>query len=188
MTSDRPSGGPSPRGRRPIHSSGAINREQPQVWALLSKPAIEGTAGIAAPLLAGFSLALVGVIAQDPTRFRWPGVTLAALMVPIFFLLYAVRVGARARGIVDETNYGYNEYDALSRRTIRMYGIGICSLWVCIAMTVAPPLLGGQEVVFRWVAFALAIAASVIEAGWTIFKLRAHALAEATYAELELPS
>jgi hypothetical protein len=55
----------------------------------LSKPAIEGTAGMAAPLLAGFSLALVVVIAQDPTHFRWPGATLAALIVP--YLLPALR-------------------------------------------------------------------------------------------------
>jgi hypothetical protein len=138
-------------------------------------------------LLAGFSLALVGVIAQDPTHFRWPGATLAALMVPIFCLLYAVRVGARARGIYGEKTYDYEAYDKLSRRTIRVYGIGICSLWACIAMTAAPPLSGGREAAFRWVAFALAIVASMVEAGWTISKLRAHALAEIILAELEPP-
>jgi hypothetical protein len=177
MTGHRHSGGPPPpRGR------------EPQVGALLSKPAIEGTACIAAPLLAGFSLALVGVIAQDPTHFRWPGATLAALMVPIFCLLYAVRVGARARGIIDERKRGYKEYDKLSRLTVLMYGIGIWSLWVCIAMTAAPPLSGGQEVAFRWLAFALALAACTVQAAWTISKLWSHAPAEATFAEFELPT
>lgn len=138
---------------------------------LLSKPAIEGTAGIAAPLLAGFSLAMVGVIAQDPTHFRWPGAALAALMVPIFCLLYAVRVGARTRGI-DERTSGYPYYyNRLSRRTMLMYGIGICSLWGCIALTAAPPPSGGQEAAFRWAAVGLAIVGGLVEAGFTRYKL-----------------
>jgi len=134
----------------------------------LNKPAIEGRASIAAPVLAGFSLALVGVIAQDPTHFRWPGATLAALMIPIFCLLYVARVGTRARGITVVDRGSYATYDILSRRTSLIFGVGICSLWACIAMTAAPPLSGGQETAFRWVAFALAIVAGIVEAQWTI--------------------
>jgi hypothetical protein len=55
-----------------------------------------------------------------------------------------------------------------------MYGVGICSLWACIAMTAAPPVSGGQEAAFRWVAFVLAIAAGLAEAGFTIYKLQVH--------------
>ena len=69
MTGDRPSGGPPPPGGPPkgrlVHRPGAIDRRkltEEEVRALLSKPLIEGTTGIAAPVLAGFSLALVGVI------------------------------------------------------------------------------------------------------------------------------
>jgi hypothetical protein len=139
----------------------------------LGKPAIEGRASIAAPVLAGFSLAMVGVIASGPAHFRWPGATLAALMIPIFCLLYVARVGSRALGIVVADRGSYVAYDVLSRRTSLLFGIGICALWACIAMTAAPALSGGQETAFRWVAFALAIAAGIVEAWWT-FRLRAH--------------
>lgn len=138
----------------------------------MDKPAIEGRASIAAPVLAGFSLALVGVIAQDPTHFRWPGATLAALMFPIFCLLYVARVGSRAQGITVADKRSFVAYDVLSRRTSLLFGIGISGLWACIGMTAAPPLTGGQETAFRWVAFALAIAAGIVEAGWTL-RLRA---------------
>jgi len=138
-------------------------------------------------VLAGFSLALVSVIAQDPTHFRWPGATLAALTVPIFCLLVAVRVGARARGIAGETKYAEEAYEILSRRTVRMYGIGICSLWACIAMTVAPPLSGEREAAFRWAAFALAIAASVAEVVWTASKLWSSTLARIFWVEINRP-
>src|SRR6201997_3110896 len=97
MTGDSPAGGaagaPPPK---PQSSAGVIATQLWRAEPLLNKPAIEGRAGIAAPVLAGFSLALVGVIAQDPTHFRWPGATLAALMIPIFCLLYVARVGTRA--------------------------------------------------------------------------------------------
>jgi hypothetical protein len=165
---------------------------------------IEGTAGIAAPVLAGFSLALVGVIAQDPTHFRWPGATLAVLMAPIFCLLYAVRVGTRVRGIASgdaeglyavrvgtrarPLSFGESTYEILSRRTFLMYGIGISSLWACIGMTAAPPDSGGREMAFRWVAFALAIAAGIVEAGWSILRLRARGQEETSVAIMDPPS
>jgi hypothetical protein len=153
----------------------------------LSKPLTEGTTSIAALVLAGFSLALVGTIAQDPTHFRWPGATLAALTVPIFCLLFAVRVGARARGVAAEPNYDKEVYEILWRRAVGEYGIGISSLWACIAMTVAPPLSGEREAVFRWAAFALAIAASVGEAVWTTSKLWSPTLARIFTVEINRP-
>jgi len=174
MTGDNRIGGTPPGGppQRPQSRVRASASRLLRVDPLLDKPAIEGRASIAAPVLAGFSLALVGVIAQDPTHFRWPGATLAALMIPIFCLLYVARVGTRARGITVTDRRSYGAYGVLSRRTSLLFGIGICALWACIAMTAAPPLSGGQETAFRWVAFALAIAAGIVEAWWT-FSLRA---------------
>jgi hypothetical protein len=154
---------------------------------------IEGRAGIAAPLLAGFSLALVGVIAQDPTHFRWPGATLAALMIPIFCFLGTIRAGYRmmrkhstvsdlveAETRLSENNMT-NDYDQGKSRVLESlekdyrsyvrwgyltffaFSAGLFWLWVCIAMTVAPPSSGVRETVFRWVAFAIAIAAGINE-------------------------
>lgn len=34
---------------------------------------------IAAPLLGGFSIAMIGVVAQASDRFRWPGISLTLL-------------------------------------------------------------------------------------------------------------
>lgn len=194
MTGDRPWEAPPPpgppRGRRLNHRLGAIDRRkltEEEVLALLSKPMIEGTTGIAAPVLAGFSLALIGVIASGPAHFRWPGATLAALTIPIFCLLWAVRAGARARGVIGDTEYDKRAYVILARRTVRMYGIGICALWACIAMTVAPPLSGEREAAFRWAAFALAIAASLVEAVWTTSKLWSPTLARIAWPEINRP-
>jgi hypothetical protein len=161
--------GPPPE---PQAAAGTSATGFPRERPLLDKPAIEGRTSIAAPVLAGFSLAMVGVIASGPAHFRWPGATLAALMIPIFCLLYVARVGSRALGITVADTGSYGAYDVLARRTSLLFGIGICALWACIAMTAAPPLSGGQETVFRWVAFALAIAAGTVEAWWT-FRLRA---------------
>jgi hypothetical protein len=175
MTGDSPPEGAAAAGGSPPKPRSFAGASVASPWRaepLLDKPAIEGRAGIAAPVLAGFSLALVGVIAQDPAHFRWPGATLAALMIPIFCLLYVARVGTRARGISVVDGRSSAAYDKLSRRTSLLFGTGICALWACIAMTAAPPLSGGQETAFRWVAFALAIAAGMVEAGWT-FRLRA---------------
>ena len=147
---------------------------------------MEGRAGISAPLLAGFSLALVGVIAQDPTHFRWPGVALAALMIPIFCFLGAIRAGYRTKSALymlsdsaeaetklpdqgklrtqeprEDRHHG--SYLRWGYLTFFAFGAGLFSLWVCIALTVAPPTPGGQEAAVRWVAFAMAIAASIFE-------------------------
>jgi Trypsin-co-occurring domain 2 len=59
--------------------------------------AIEGMAGIAAPLLAGFSITLIGVIASDPSHFRWPGAALALLVITSSLLIGTVQCGFRAR-------------------------------------------------------------------------------------------
>ena len=145
MTGDNRIGGTPPGGppQRPQSRVRASASRLLRVDPLLDKPAIEGRASIAAPVLAGFSLALVGVIAQDPTHFRWPGATLAALMAPIFCLIYAVRVGTRAR--LSALRGRRDAYHVLSRRTFLMYGIGISSLWACIGMTAAPPVSGGRK-------------------------------------------
>jgi hypothetical protein len=168
---------------REIGSKGI--ESQPRIMSLTI---IEGLAGIAAPVLAGFCLALIGVIAQAPSQFRWPGATLIVLMTPIFCLLYAVRAGYLARAYLygaDALKEYFAEngispeltkqalpraqrrllggYKKASRLTLLAYGAGISALWVCIAMTVAPPASSTHEEAFRWTGFAIAIAASAGE-------------------------
>jgi hypothetical protein len=141
---------------------------------------MEGIVSITAPVLAGFSLALVGIIAQDPAHFRWPGATLVALIVTIFCMIDTIRIWAATRNTPEMESFSDSSLSAADlileqgRNRVRYrkrvlgislrWGVGICSLWACIAMTAAPPVSGGRETAFRWVAFALAIAAGMWQA------------------------
>ena len=53
--------------------------------------------GVAAPLLAGFSLALLGVVAQAPGSFRLPGAALFTLTATTILMVGCVQLGFRAR-------------------------------------------------------------------------------------------
>ena len=53
--------------------------------------------GIAAPLLAGFSLALLGVVAQAPSSFLLPGPALFTLTATTILMVGCVQLGFRAR-------------------------------------------------------------------------------------------
>src|SRR6476646_11116124 len=80
------------------HANEAI---QQRVWKMPypygASAAIESMSGIAAALLAGFSVTLLGVVAQAPTSFRWPGAALIGLLVTAILLIACVQVGFRAR-------------------------------------------------------------------------------------------
>ena len=60
--------------------------------------AVQILSGVAAPLLAGFSFTLIGIIVPTPfDHLRWPNLTLALLVGAAVTLIIAVQVGARAR-------------------------------------------------------------------------------------------
>ena len=60
--------------------------------------AIDAMTGVAAPLLAGFSLALLGVVAQAPGSFLLPGPALLTLTATTILMVGCVQLGFRARG------------------------------------------------------------------------------------------
>src|SRR5262245_24697907 len=57
----------------------------------------DATTGIAAPLLAGTAVAIAGVVVQQPTALRWPGVAILLLVVAGSLLISAVQLGVLAR-------------------------------------------------------------------------------------------
>ena len=63
-------------------------------------PAVETMTGVAAPLLAGFSIAVIGVVAQAPDNFRFPGLALLLLVMAAVAMVLCVQVGFRARSLI----------------------------------------------------------------------------------------
>lgn len=62
-----------------------------------SEPAAtQQIAGSAAPLLAGFSFALIGIIVTNSDKLRWPNLALALLVAAALLLVNAVQAGSIA--------------------------------------------------------------------------------------------
>ena len=55
--------------------------------------ALDALSSVAAPLLAGGTLALLGVVVQQPSSLRWPGLALLLLVVAAVMLVTAVQCG-----------------------------------------------------------------------------------------------
>jgi hypothetical protein len=148
-------------------------------------------AQIAAPLLAGFSLTLVGVIAASPEKFRWPGADIMALVVPIVLFVACIQFGYQARGYLysaaevkawlpdlpvealkDQQAGHFGKWGKWNRWAERTYNLAICVLALGVALTVAPSGGGTRQDGFRWAASAIALVAGAAEAAWIVSRLR----------------
>jgi hypothetical protein len=187
-----------PSGAAPAPPAGP-GREPPSpfLWKLPQPygrgAAVDAMAGIAAPLLAGFSLTLAGVIAASPEKFRWPGADLAVLVVPVVLLVACIQFGFHARAhlysAADVRDWrpdfierheralklqqaaDYEKWCQWERRSRFTYNAAIVVLAVGVAMVVAPRA-GSAEPAWRWAAAAIALAAAVAEAMWIFFTTR----------------
>jgi hypothetical protein len=86
--------------------------------------AIEGMGGVAAPLLAGFSIALLGLVLQIESHLRWPNLALLLLASAGVMLLTAVQYAYRARRYVttpSEAADWYPEFDQDPPRQASVY-------------------------------------------------------------------
>jgi hypothetical protein len=126
--------------------------------------AFDAKTGVAAPLIAGFSLALLGVVAQAPTSFRWPGATLTVLAMVVMMLAACVQFGFRGRAVLyskaDVESWGrlstlgrqadeglraavqardMAEWRRWHQRSRLTYNAGIVVLAVGVALALAPP-------------------------------------------------
>jgi hypothetical protein len=158
--------------------------------------AVESMTGTAAPLLAGFSLALLGVIAQAPSSFRWPGVAMTVLCVVVALLVACVQFGFRARSYVysrtdleawlpgpydqefedafaDQQRADWQEWVKWHGEARLTYNLAIVLLAVGLALVLVPPrsypapgTLTEAERIIRWAGAAFALAAGAGELGW----------------------
>jgi len=147
--------------------------------------------GGAAPLLAGFSIALIGVIAQAPHSIKWPGLSLLLFAFSAGFLTTCVQFGFWARAFIysvqdlrdwfpdfDDQSSGKEFFQKVQRdhlnrwrtwhnRASWMYDLGIICLAAAVALTLAPPSSAStSETVLRWAATGVVASAGAAEAIW----------------------
>lgn len=150
----------------------------------------QSMSGGAAALLAGFSIALVGVIAQAPTSMRWPGWALLLLTVAASLLVACVQCGFWARAYL----YSYQEiqewrpppwaewetgalrdqqkvdegrgsrWEGAAEWT---YHLGLVALAVGVGLVLAP-LDNAHEAGVRWAAACVAFIGGIAQGVWGI--------------------
>jgi hypothetical protein len=153
---------------------------QPSFYDELPQPfsepsATEKIANSAAPLLAGFSFALIGIIVTNSGMLRWPDACLALLVVAVIFLINSVQAGSIANrwslepsqwrdllslARADQLAALHNAGPAALRKhktwlivTRMTYNAGVVALFTAVAFCLVPP---GSLSAWRVVAIGLA--------------------------------
>jgi hypothetical protein len=154
--------------------------------------ATDSRTGVATPLLAGFSIALLAAISQSPASFRWSGPVIFLLVLTVGLFVISLQIGFRSRGKLysrDEAlswgriNTLAPEQDETLRADIQAshmkiwrqaqravhfyYNAGIVALGLALSLTAAPPA-GSQQQDWRWAAFALGLALTGLETAWIV--------------------
>jgi hypothetical protein len=166
------------------------------IW---SKPAplgygnsIDSVAGVASPLLAGFSLASVIVVSEDAKNFRWAGAAILALVIAAVVLIGAVQCGYNARQylwsgaeaqewwpqmrggseletlLAGEQSEAFRRWQAWSSWTRLTYDCGILALLAGLALVLPPQHETGIQNALRWAASGVALFACAGEVAWII--------------------
>lgn len=154
---------------------------------------VESVTGIAAPLLAAGAVGMLGVVAADVEKFRWPGPTLLLLALSVIFLVLSVRWGYRARpylysmaeveqwlnsplSVAERARYAQQQgvdlkrWRRRSRFAAYCYTLGLIALGTGIACVLAPRPSDGTLAEWRWTAFWIVLSAVAVEAFWTLLK------------------
>ncbi|MGW1030248.1 hypothetical protein ACWD4J_42505 [Streptomyces sp. NPDC002577] len=147
---------------------------------------------VAAPLLASGGVGLIGVVAADEDKFRWPGPALLLVTLAAILLVSCVQWGFRARpclysmadveqlyggALTAEQRERYAHQHAVDharwQRTTALadasYTAGLIALGLGVALVLAPPV-GGTHAGWRWTAFGAVLLAVVMEAAWTLLE------------------
>jgi hypothetical protein len=154
--------------------------------------AIDSVGGVAAPLLAGFSLASVIVISQDAENFRWPGAAILGFTISAVALVGTVQCGFNARQYIwsgadvlawwpdlkenseqeerlrAEQAWAFGRWQAWTAWTRRTYALGIFALLTALAFALPPHHNLGLQGSLRWTATGIAFAASAGMACWIV--------------------
>ncbi len=165
----------------------------PNRWSVPSPygapAAVETLSTIAAPLLAGFSITLAGVIMQASERFRYSSIALLLLTISAILLLLCVQCGfwarhyytrpeeasawwpdyeestERRRMLFEEQHRSYPLFRLWSARARRTYSFGIVVLLLGIMVSLMPTGAGWQTQV-RWGAVIVVGLAALGELLW----------------------
>ncbi|WP_459649985.1 hypothetical protein [Kitasatospora sp. Ki12] len=156
-------------------SENSVNRDEGElkIWEYPTPPGLGGAyeqvTGVAAPLLAGFSIVLTGVVCQASDAFRWPGWALVCLVAAAIFLVASLQCGFWAKGylysvrdlqgwrpgpwaefveqnLVQEQVSDYGKWNSWKSWASAFYRAGIVILAVGVGFTVAPPVKYGHGV------------------------------------------
>lgn len=156
--------------------------------------ALDSAGTIAAPLLAGFSITLIGLVVASPNKMRWPDEALALLTGAAVLLILAVQCAYSARQYIvgpdelaawwpdishDERSrqvrreqWGhFNFVDLWAKRFRRSFHAGLVLMLASLALILVPAATddGGAPVAVsagRYVAIAIAAAGSFAELAW----------------------
>lgn len=139
----------------------------------------DAMAGVAAPLLAGFSIAFIGLVIGSVKEFRWPGLTLLSLTVSALLLITAVQGGFWARHYRPDVSADESSEWTLSlpefRRWLKVtrwsYNSGIALLLLGLALAIFPRS-HASDAAWRQVAAGFAAAAAVGEVIWALLAHR----------------
>jgi hypothetical protein len=113
----------------------------------------ESVGNVAAPLLAGFSLASVIMVSEDAGKFRWPDATILSLTVAAIALITAVECSKYVF-------HGHPNAVGWHTGARISYHTGIVALLLGLGFVLAPLHAPGSPDAPRWVACSMALAAS----------------------------
>lgn len=111
-------------------------------------------------MLAGFTVTLIGVVAQADDRFLAPGLSLLLLTFAASALITCVQAGFWfQRPVAFEVVLRWRNVASIA------YDAGIVLLFLALASVLAPRDMSD---VLRWTAMILAVAAAVAEILWSV--------------------
>jgi hypothetical protein len=154
--------------------------------------AMDSLGSVAAPLLAGFSLASVIIVSDDSVNFRWPGATALALATAAVALIGSVQCTYYARQyfwsgaevsdwwpemkadtglealLRQEQAEAFSRWGGWIRWARTTYDFGILALLAGLGLGLAPQHGSGLQNSLRWAAVIVAFVACVGEAVWIV--------------------
>lgn len=156
-------------------------------WPYGYPQAVDSAGSVAAPLLAGFSITLLGIAIASSTGMRWANEAMVALAAATGLLVFAVQAAFIARSFhvtpaellgwwaEPDKNPGLAQlhqwqaehkvnYDIWAARFRLSYNLGLVLLLAGVALCLVPPTVGRNTP--RWVAFAMMTGTVVFEGLW----------------------
>jgi len=147
--------------------------------------AIDSISSVAAPLLAGGTLAFMGVVLQQQNAFRFPGVVLVVSAITLMALIFTVQSGYWARQhavtpweieqwwpdlpeslkihrVRADWWQDHADYLVWANRARLSFGVGVTTVWLLLATAIVPTN-NDKEPALRWVAVSLCLLTAVLE-------------------------